>query len=172
MTSDPQVRFYNWYIQPLNVLRKIPNGDGGFIALATSCFLYERYATAVVMETHGKASTDDKIQQLAIDFQIDLETAEAFWRMIRDGLLHQGMPIIDKQKNGILPSWGFHNDFERPIQRGKLNGVDALLIQPWLFTQRVIQLWQENLTLIDKARCFPWADVTDFTIEHDDSSNI
>jgi hypothetical protein len=172
MTSDPQVRFDNWYVQPLRVLSEIPNGDGGFIALATSCFLYERYATAVLMETHGRAKTDDKIQQLAIDFQIDLVTATAFWQMIRDGLLHQGMPIVDEQRSGNLLSWVFHNDFKKPIQQGKLNGVDALLIQPWLFTQRVIQLWQENSTLVDKARCFPWADVTDFTSEYDDSLDI
>jgi hypothetical protein len=172
MTIDPQVRFYNWYVQPLKILSEIPNGDGGFIALATSCFLYERYATVVLMETHGRAKTDDKIQQLADDFQIDLATATAFWRMIRDGLLHQGMPIIDEQGGGKLPSWGFHDGFKKPIQQGKLNGVDALLIQPWLFTQRVIQLWQENLTLIDNARYFPWADVIDFIVQYNDSPDI
>ncbi len=166
MTSDPQVRFYNWYVQPLRVLSEIPNGDGGFIALATSCFLYERYATAVLLATHGRAKTDDKIQQLANDFQIDLATATAFWRMIRDGLLHQGMPIINKQGENTLLGWAFRNEFEKPIQWGKVNGIDALLIQPWLFTQRVVQLWQENLTLIDKNSSFPWADVADLVVEY------
>jgi hypothetical protein len=172
MAVDPQTSFHKWFVSPLRVLSEIPNGDGGFVALATSCFLYERYATAVLMETRGRAKTDDKIQQLAIDFQLDLATATAFWQMIRDGLLHQGMPIVDEQRNSKLLSWGFHNDFKKPIQQGKLDGADALLIQPWLFAQRVIQLWQENLTLIDKARCFPWADVIDFTIKHDDSLGI
>ncbi len=166
---DPRISFQKWYAIPLAKLSELPNGDGGFVALATSSFLYERYAVAVIKATGKKADRDAKIRQLAADFQIDLPVAQAFWDVIRDGMLHQGMPKVSEHGQTNLPKWVFHNDFPLPIQMGKANGDDALLIQPWLFTQRVVQLWQENLSLIEKNGSFPWANVIPMTIKQKNS---
>ena len=40
---DPQIVFNRWYRRPLTELEKIENGDGGFVVLVVSCFLYEGY---------------------------------------------------------------------------------------------------------------------------------
>jgi hypothetical protein len=165
---DPQILFQRWFAQPLEKLKELPDGDGGFIALATSCFLYERYATATIKAAGGTADTDSKIRQLETDFQIDILTAKKFWDVIRNGLLHQGMPKSSDHGNVNLPKWAFHHKFNQPIQMGKINGDDGLLIEPWRFTQRVIQLWQDNLMLIDKNDSFPWANIMPM-ITYDDS---
>jgi hypothetical protein len=48
-------RFRLWYREPLDALEAMPSGQGGFIALATACFLYERYAVAVLNSQEEKA---------------------------------------------------------------------------------------------------------------------
>ena len=70
---DPQIAdFKRWLAQPLEVLKELPDGDGGFIALATSCFLYERYATATIKAAGGKADISIvRYIQLATDYQKD-----------------------------------------------------------------------------------------------------
>jgi len=44
--NEARENFERWYVKPLQILERIPNGDGAFVALATSCFLYERYVVA------------------------------------------------------------------------------------------------------------------------------
>jgi len=76
--DDPCRLFERWYVRPLEELKKIPNGDGGFIALAISCCLYERYATAVLMDLCRRATKPNKLKQFQSDFAIDHRTAEVF----------------------------------------------------------------------------------------------
>ena len=156
-----EVLFNRWYVQPLRVLESIPDGDGGFIALATSCFLYERYVTAVIKSSPGnkRATKDAKISQFAKDFGVDKQTAEYFWQVIRDGLLHEAMPNQRKYGKQTLPTWAFRHDFPRPIELFEYKGQLVLKIQPWLFMKRVILLWQENLDLLEENDSFPWGSI-------------
>ena len=156
---DPKVSFQRWYVDPLRKLQEIPNGDGGFVALSTSCFLYERYAVTVIKGGGGKADRDTKILQFMNDFNTDKPTAEAFWDVIRDGMLHQAMPKTGEFGKKTSMGWAFHGSLTKPVGMGKANGNDILLIEPWLFTERVITLWQANLDLLDKSKSFPWAQI-------------
>lgn len=159
--ESPEILFEKWYVTPLKVLESIPGGDGGFVALATSCFLYERYATAVFKNSPNptKADRDAKIRQFMIDFEVDEETAEAFWDVIRDGLLHSGMPKQGKHGKQVLPYWAFRHEFPKPVELTEHSGKRVLKIQPWLVMDKVVSLWRRNLALLDQSDSFPWANV-------------
>ncbi len=146
--------FKIWYTEPLRKLEEMPSGQGGFIALATSCFLFERYAVAILSSQGKKADRAGKLGQLGIDFKVDLETAEVFWKVIRNGLLHQGMPL---QAKG-LPSWGFHHTYPA-LAIEHVNGDLFLKVQPWKFTDHVLELWETNFDLIKSNGSFPWATI-------------
>ena len=155
--QNPRELFEVWYVKPLRVLESIPDGAGAFIALATSCFLYERYVDALVEEAGGKPNKQSRVKQLVVDFGIEEEAARIFWEVMRDGILHKGMPKR-KDRSRELPPWQFHGDFNQPINLDKENDIpQELQVQPWLFMEKVINLWQENLDLLDRNNSFPWA---------------
>jgi len=156
MTED-YYHFLQWYVEPLRMLEQLPGGQGGFIALATSCFLYERYVVAVLRSQRKKPDTSAKISQLAYDFGVDCFTAMTFWEVMRDGILHQGMPMRYKQSK-ILPKWAFH-DLYPVMSVEKIDGELWLKVQPWKFMNKVLDLWDANFTLITQSCGFPWANI-------------
>jgi hypothetical protein len=160
---EPIILFERWFVQPLVKLRELPNGDGGFVALATSCFLYERYAVAVIMKLGGKANQEGKIEQFTTDFDVDKITATNFWAVIRDGILHQGMPKTNEQRKRSLPNWMIRSGY-KPVWMGRYKGSDTLFVDPWLFTDKVLQLWNNNPSLIDQNKSFPWANVVPIAV--------
>jgi len=152
--------FDRWYVKPLETLSAVPNGDGAFIALATSCFLYERYATAVLKESGEKGSQTNILRQLMQDFNIDQETSQAFWRVMRHGLLHQGMPLQQEHGEPTLPRWHFSGRFTCPVELlVSHSGNQVLRVQPWLVANKVIQLCREDLVLFAGNDSFPWGDI-------------
>ena len=161
LEQQADVLFDRWYIQPLRVLNSLPRGDGGFIALATSCFLYERYATAVIKSSpaNRRATTEAKIDQFMQDFGVDKETATAFWNVIRDGLLHAAMPMQQEHGQQTLPAWAFRHNFPLPVELTEYDGKPILKVQPWLVMEKVISLWQNNLPLLEQNDSFPWAGI-------------
>lgn len=146
--------FQLWYVEPLRALEKLPNGQGGFMALGTACFLYERYANAFLKSQHAKPDKQHILGQISSDFGVDPETARAFWDVIRDGILHQGMPL--QKKN--LPAWGFHDSY--PVMAlDNVNGRPYLKVQPWKFMAKVLHLWEDHFDLLQSSDSFPWATI-------------
>lgn len=167
---DPSTTFERWFVQPLAKLHEIPNGDGAFIALATSCFLYERYAVAVIKGSGGKADRQAKIAQFMADFTTNQATARAFWDVIRDGILHQAMPKQSGYDGKSLPVWQFHHSFKQPVELGTdPRGLSILKIEPWLFTKKVIDLWRQNLDLLDQNASFPWGNIGPILLTQSDN---
>lgn len=158
----PDMLFERWYIFPLQMLRSIPNGDGGFIALATALFLYERYATAV-LDRSGKSANDTEISgQFARDFNVDENAAKFFWKVMRNGILHQGMPIQkerDSKFSEEIPRWIFQYNVLQPVELCEIGGKRLLKVHPWLVVDKIVTLWQNNLDLIDNNESFPWANI-------------
>jgi len=155
--SQDYDRFRIWYVEPLRALEQLPDGQGGFVALATSCFLYERYRSAVLSAQGKKANISAMINQLSRDFNVDYSVAEAFWDLIRNGLLHEGMPL--QRTHGVpLPRWAFHHLYP-VIALEKCNGENWLKVQPWKFMNRVIELWDTNFVLLSQSNSFPWANI-------------
>jgi len=152
--------FERWYVRPLRELERLPEGDGGFVVLATCCFLYERYAKAHLQDAEEKASTENVIARCAVDFGVQCDVAEAFWYVIRNGLLHGGMPKArDNRSQTSLPAWRIHGSFETAINLMPRNGKAELQIQPWLFRDRVLELFHTRPDLIAYDGNFPWGAV-------------
>lgn len=163
--------FEIWFLRPLRELEAISEGAGAFIALATSCFLYERYIRAKLATEKGlrfdnsfdKRNHQYRDLQIANDFNTDEATAAAFWNVMRNGLLHYGMP---KRSRGTktMPKWRFDHSYPQPIALSQhTNGEWWLEVQPWKFMNVVIEICQNNIDLIGASKGFPWA-----TIEEDD----
>lgn len=159
---DAKSDFERWFVQPLRQLESIPNGDGAFIALASSCFLYERYIRAKAAhilgsKPAGKRFIRERTKQIAADFQVNEDTASAFWNVIRNGLLHFAMP---KHLEGTKqsPKWHFHHEYTQPIRLSQWSdGKWYLEIQPWKVMDRVLGICAQNIDLITETQGFPWA---------------
>ena len=157
MVEDRE-QFDKWYAKPLKHLEQMPDGHGGFVVLATACFLYERYAIAVLKSHNRQGNTKNLKSQLASDFSVNEQTADAFWEVIRVGILHQGMPK-QKANNEILPPWGFNSTYPA-LLLDDINGLPFLKVEPFKFMHRVLELWEGNFDLLRATESFPWASIT------------
>lgn len=77
-TKELNKAFDRWFDRPIKALKKVPNNDGALVALATACFLYERYADAALGSANRKANDKKKIEQLEKDFAISHQDAKTF----------------------------------------------------------------------------------------------
>ena len=136
----------------------MPRGDGGFVALAVTCALYERFATAFITKSGTKADEQAKLRQFMRDFDTDDRTARVFWKVIRDGLAHQAMPL-QKDRDKDLPPWWFHHSHTKAVKQAVLNGKEVLKVQPWHFMNKVLLLWQQHFALLAEGRSFPWGSI-------------
>jgi hypothetical protein len=160
--------FDKWFVRPLEILKETYGADAGFVALGISCPLYERYVMAVYKdspyaEVQLKCSAQDKGDKnlnriwkaLMIDFEVDEKTAKAFWDIIRNGLLHGGMP----KGESALPKYYLAAKLPKPIQMRECEGEDGLGVNHWLFADRVVALWRENIERIESSKAFPWMNI-------------
>lgn len=155
--------FNHWFVVPLQWLKAVPNNDGSFIALASALFLYERYIVAKIKSVGERATETRKVQQVASDFGVNSRTARIFWDVMRNGILHQGMPKLYEQGNK-LPDWIFHHDkSDFAFELREFGGQSLLIVQPWLVVEKIVHLWQENLDLLEQNESFPWAQVSSVT---------
>ena len=155
--------FNHWFVVPLQWLKAVPNNDGSFIALASALFLYERYIVAKLKASGEKATEPKKMQHIANDFGVETREARIFWNVMRDGVLHQGMPKVWEQGKK-LPEWIFnHEKSDFAFELRETNGQSLLIVQPWLVVDKVIQLWQDNLNLLEQNESFPWAQVSNIS---------
>ena len=154
--TESQELFERWFVNPLEILQSIPNGDGGFIALATCCFLYERYVKSVIKRSGIKANKPSLIRQFSEDFSTTEETSRVFWNVVRDGILHQGLPKQREHGSKSLPGYILHHSFTIPVELVDWGGEPALRIQPWLFMSKVIELWQDKIYLLEESESFPF----------------
>lgn len=158
--SKSQELFTRWFVNPLITLESLPNGDGSFIALATSCFLYERYARACIKRSGKKGNRSSLIQQFSHDFGTNKKTAEAFWDIIRDGILHQGMPKQSNRGINDSPGYIFHHSFSVPVELVIWGNEPVLKIQPWRLMWKVIELCQADHELLVENNGFPFPNIT------------
>lgn len=155
--------FNQWFVVPLQWLKAVPNNDGSFIALASALFLYERYIIAKLKSAGETATEPKKIQSIANDFGVEPREARIFWNAMRDGILHQGMPKV-REKDKKLPDWIFHHEkSDFAFELREHNRQSLLIVQPWLVVEKIVQLWQENLDLLEQNQSFPWAQVSSVT---------
>ena len=160
--QDSMTLFQRWFVNPLEKLRAERSGDGGFVALAVSCFLYERYARAIIKEGEPKRTdqcihTDDIAKQLMHDLGLqDEQLCNDFWTAIRHGLAHHAMPQLQNDKGEPLPRWRLSAEYKSPVQLDTCCGDKIIGVQPWLFMDKILELWQQRPDLIKKDEAAPW----------------
>jgi hypothetical protein len=155
---DPGRLFERWYATPLAELEKVPNGDGAFVAFSVALALYERFALSAIGAAGQKADPAAMYTRLAVDFNVMEEEAAEFWEIMRHGVQHQAMPM-QRQKNKRLTPWLFNASFKQPIEFGTRAGGRVLQVQPWLFRDKVVDLYRQNTKMIDHNQSFPWASI-------------
>jgi hypothetical protein len=72
--------------------------------------------------------------------------------------MHQAMPKAKEFGKHSLPQCMLV-DFDKPIWMGKYKGHDCLFVQPWRFKDKVLELWKENMSLLDQSNSFPLANI-------------
>jgi hypothetical protein len=143
--------FRAWYVEPINMMR--PNINGGFIAFMTALILFERLIDAKLKLEGQPRDQQTKQQRMAQELGITLYQQKIFWNMFRDGLAHQGMPLIGKTK------YMFHSIFYDYPLFGTYNGNPYLFIDPWKFTDRILTEFLKDPRLIVASDSFPFASV-------------
>lgn len=137
-------KFIKWCVNPLEAIKKIPNGDGGFISLVYACHLYEKYVS-IKMEKE-EMTTSEITNQLAIDFSITKNVAKKFWKLMRHGISHEAFPKSDQ-------IWSIVNDNipikELVIPEGKYK-QKSINVVPFLFTEKVINLFLSDEKFINQ----------------------
>jgi len=90
--------FNRWYIEPINKLKELPNGDGGFAAFMITIPLYERYITSK-LKLENKPTEDTDIRtEMANDLHLTDGQRSVFWAIFRIGFTHGAMPQSGKTK--------------------------------------------------------------------------
>jgi len=89
-------KFRLWYIGPIEKLKELPNGAGGFVAFMVGIALYERLIVARLKLKDQKADDDALQETIKGDLRLTDQERRIFWDMFRNGLFHQAMPKLGK----------------------------------------------------------------------------
>jgi hypothetical protein len=166
--NEAQRLFNAWYVKPLAVLKKEVAADAGWIALMVIFPLYERFLSAKVSKA-GQGIT--KITLVAVDLRLTEEEADVFWKLMRHGLLHQGMPKLLDLRSGRSLGYAVYMRTDLGLPKfGERNGKPTLFFNPWVLTEYLLDLIQQQdypQWIIDSKE-FPWAwiEVTDVEAAH------
>jgi len=149
-TQEALIKFQKWFVEPIDKLKELPDGSGGFIALMVGLVLYERFIIAKLKTDDQKAIKDAIKESMMKDLRLSKKQQQIFWDMFRNGLLHQGMP-----KSGRTGYW-FHHSFSGYPEFVIENGQNYICIDPWKFTDRVIGYFLSNPDLLSVSTSFPF----------------
>lgn len=146
-------RFDGWFIKPIEKLKELPEGDGGFLALSAALFLCERYYRALTDTLHGKRDDETFKIAAAKDLGLSLEDFNCFWIAYRHGIQHQGTPrkYIDK-KNQLKYLPQIHDEFNGIPEIYKINAYKrAIRLNVWKFADLIINKYKTNPEVFEKA---------------------
>jgi hypothetical protein len=145
----PEQLFERWVIAPLDALRRLPEGDGAFVAMGMALALYERYIKSA-LERAGRKETPEEMWDFgASDLSVDPETFRRFWGMFRDGIQHSLQPKL-YTSNGIRWGWELSSAYSKsPKIIEPEKDLRIILIEPWQFIDHVIGRFRSAPELID-----------------------
>jgi hypothetical protein len=145
-------RFNGWFVEPIEKLKELPEGDGGFLALSAALFLCERYYRALTDTHYGKR--DDEAFKIAAakDFGLSLDDFKRFWFVYRHGIQHQGTPKKYIDKNKMKYSWQISDDFNAIPEIYKINAYKReIRLNVWKFADLIITKFKTNPIVFRKA---------------------
>ena len=149
--DDAIALFRRWYQAPIDKLRELPNGDGGFAALIIALPLYERLIKAR-LKLEGRAANDNATQaEINEDLSLTDDQRSKFWAIFRIGFMHQAMGQAGRTQ------WLVSHEFtDRPVFR-HIGGRETICLDPWKFADRVVQEFLQRPELITVSESFPLA---------------
>jgi hypothetical protein len=159
--ASVEEKFDGWFVKPIKLLKdELPEGDGGFVAFMAALALYERLIIARLKIS--KLPTDETSikQEMSRDLGLPDYQRQIFWDMFRNGLLHQAMPKAGKTNYFFSDQYSGYPEFKTA------KGCTFICMDPWKFTDRVLQEYLSNPRLIIESNSFPIAAVT--TIKFDE----
>lgn len=146
-------RFDGWFVQPIEKLKELPEGDGGFLALSAALFLCERYYRALTDTLYGKRDDETFKIAAAKDLGLNQEDFNHFWIVYRNGIQHQGTPkkYIDK-KNQLKYFFHISDDFGAIPEIFKINAYKReIRLSVWKFADLIIGRFKDNPDVFHKA---------------------
>ncbi len=154
-------RFDGWFVKPIEKLRELPEGDGGFLALSAALFLCERYYRTLT-NTHEEQGDDESFKHRAAeDMGLDVHDFKCFWKVYRHGIQHQGMPRRHVE-NGISYKWSMSGDFNAIPQIHRVNGqTREIRLDPWKFAELIIGKFRANANILEGATLHAFGEVSD-----------
>lgn len=153
-TDSSEELFRRWFVAPLELLeRKLPNGDGAFVALMAALPLYERAIIAELKLDKAETTTEAIGTRVEKDLGIDTNTRKKFWAIYRNGFMHQGMGLDGKSK------WKISGDYRLAPEIKTENGVDFVCLNPWDFAKHTVRKFVDRPELITASESFPFASI-------------
>jgi hypothetical protein len=146
-------KFKMWFVEPIEELKKLPDGAGGIVALIVGLALYQRLIHAKLKLSGEKTDEGAVKSYICIDLHITDYERKIFWDTFRIGLMHQAMP--KKGDTGYL----FHNSLSAFPEFREINGQKIICIDPWKFTDRVMNEFLQKPELIYASDSFPLPDI-------------
>lgn len=164
MSHSSQELFTRWVETPIAVLRKIPRGDGALAALAISLGLYERFIKSVLHKAGTPGTPENFDKEVSADLGISADIARRFWNGYRLGLMHAFQPKNYVQNEGRGDAWGWDmaegEGYEAfPTVEKKADKLFILRLDPWKFTEHVLERWRKNPVLMDEIKEFAFGKI-------------
>jgi hypothetical protein len=139
-------KFNLWFKRPYELVRNSGNGHGAFVALSIGLFLTERYFRDETGTIDNHRSGAFKVPAAAF-FQTEQAFFDAFWDVYRNGMQHQGSP-----KATTPHGWDINGDYRSPNpMKATHRGREIICLNPWMFTDKIISLWENNLGVIART---------------------
>jgi len=134
-----------WYLTPLRKMK----GHEGFICLAICFLLYEKFLRrALKMKPEEKFSEGHRVfDEIGQHFEISRAIAYEFWSHWRNGLLHHGMPEVDKNRTYWMTA------AQKEAVKVSNNHVS---INPWIIRDTIVKIIVANRKIWSDAD-FPLA---------------
>jgi hypothetical protein len=151
--------FRLWFVEPIEKLKELPSGAGGFIAFMVGLALYERLIVAKLKVENNSTAELFVQQAMADDLKLTNQQQRIFWDMLRNGLLHQAMPKAGKT------CCFFHHTFTGYPEFKMQNEALIICIDPWKFTDRVLGDFISNPSLIIASGSYPLASIVPIPFE-------
>ena len=146
-------RFDGWFVEPIEKLKELPEGDGGFLALSAALFLCERYYRALTDTLYGKRDDETFKIEAAKDLGLSVEDFNCFWIVYRNVVQHQGTPkkYIDK-RNQIKYFFHIAEEFNGIPEIYKINAYKReIRLNVWKFADLIINKFKTNPVVFQKA---------------------
>jgi len=145
-------RFNGWFVEPIEKLKEMPEGDGGFLALSAALFLCERYYRALTNTLGGKKDNETFKMEAAKDLGVNLDDFKLFWIVYRHGIQHQGTPKKYVDKSKMKYSWQISDEFNATPEIFKINAYKReIRLNVWKFADLIINKFKTNPEVFQKA---------------------